>query len=61
MFHELNHGRNLLDDIFKIDDEKYLQCKSAFIHEPWWTPKNKYQKSQVLTAIEEMENETGEH
>ncbi|CAG8685894.1 929_t:CDS:10, partial [Funneliformis mosseae] len=55
MFYEL-HGRNLLKDIFKVDDEKSTQCKSKFIHEPWWTPKNKSQKSQVLTAIEEMES-----
>ena len=45
MFYELNHGHNLLEDIFKIDDEKSVQCKSTF----------KSQKSQVLTAIEEME------
>jgi hypothetical protein len=54
-FDELNHSRNLLEDIFKVDDVKSLSCKSVFIHKPWWTPKNKSQRSQVLTAIEEME------
>ncbi|CAG8604811.1 3415_t:CDS:2, partial [Acaulospora morrowiae] len=59
MFDELDHGRNLLEDIFKIDDEKSVQCKSTFIHEPWWTPKSKSQKFQVLTAIEEIESKIG--
>ncbi|CAG8463461.1 14420_t:CDS:2, partial [Racocetra fulgida] len=55
---ELNHSRNLLEDIFKVDgvrSSRHNSYKSVFIHKPWWTPKSKSQKSQVLTAIEEME------
>ncbi|CAG8774434.1 26705_t:CDS:2, partial [Dentiscutata erythropus] len=54
---ELNHSRNLHEDIFKVDGVRSLRhnsYKSVFIHKPWWTPKSKSQKSQVLTAIEEM-------
>ncbi|CAI2188112.1 6231_t:CDS:2, partial [Funneliformis geosporum] len=58
VFDELNHSRNLLEDIFKVDGVKSSQHnsrKSVFIHKPWWSPKSQSQKSQVLTAIEEME------
>ncbi|GET04713.1 hypothetical protein GLOIN_2v1495217 [Rhizophagus clarus] len=44
IFDELNHSRNLLEDIFKVDDVKSLSCKLVFIHKPWWTPKNKSQR-----------------
>ncbi|CAJ0848063.1 8328_t:CDS:2 [Entrophospora sp. SA101] len=51
MFYELDHGHNLLKDIFKVDDYNANQHSMV-------TPKN---KSQVLTVIEEMKSKAGKH
>ncbi|CAG8455283.1 13466_t:CDS:10, partial [Dentiscutata heterogama] len=55
---ELNHSRNLLEDIFKVDGVRSLRhnsYKSVFIHKPWWTPKSKSQKSQSEKGTNEVQ------
>ncbi|CAG8816298.1 23175_t:CDS:2, partial [Racocetra persica] len=58
MLCEIDHNYNPLNDIFNVDfnDFNYEQsnCKTAFIREPFWSPKKNI-SSELIAAFEQME------
>ncbi|CAG8454626.1 2960_t:CDS:2 [Racocetra fulgida] len=53
---QIDHSYNPLNDIFNVDFNDYEQsnCKTAFIREPFWSPKKNI-SSELIAAFEQME------